>query len=1229
MGDIGSLNYFTTNLKPEWNQGNHVMRNVISAFLIILSFSFFTGCDTDSDSGGTGGGGSAEIEAQTSYPPIYISTAPDIAQVDVPYLYNISVVDVDSPPDAITLSANASDTCGGALTDDGDGMGGYTFTPAPAQVNTQCVVGITASDGINQSEQNTTVDIGDDNTAPYFTSNAPTTAAEEVPYTYDIAVADDNVPAQVLVITGSLFDTCGGAVADNGDGTGAYTFTPDENQGGAQCLVGVNVMDSMGADVDQYTLVDVAEDNKAPSFTSTAPTTAAEGALYMYVAGGFDRDIPAQALACSINASDTCAGSLSGCLYTFTPTETQGNTNCILGVRLSDGADFADQNTTVNIAEVNTPPQFNSTAPTGANEGVLYTYAATVSDSDLPAQTLTCSINGSDTCGGGLAGCTYTFTPTEIQGGTGCVVGMTVSDTVTTTDQNSTVYIAEVNSPPEITSVAPTTATEGVLYTYNVTANDIDNPAQTLTCTVTSSDSCGGSFAGCTYTFTPTETQGGGNCIVAVRVEDDGVPILIANQNTTVSVAETNQAPSFTSTAPTTATEAALYTYAAVVSDPDLPAQTLTCSVNGSDTCGGGLAGCTYTFTPTEIQGGNNCTVGLTVSDTVTTTDQNSTVNVAETNQAPSFTSTAPTTATEAALYTYAAVVSDPDMPAQTLTCSVNGSDTCGGGLAGCTYTFTPTETQGGANCTVGLTVSDTVTTTDQNSTVNVSETNQAPSFTSTAPTTATEGVLYTYAAVVSDPDLPAQTLTCSINGSDNCGGGLAGCTYTFTPTEIQGGNNCTVGLTVSDTVTTTDQNSTVSVSETNISPTWSPVPSNITVPTSTAYNANNGHATDNDLPAQTLSCTSTGDDCSFGVTVSGSAAGAVDCNISFAGVAAGETCTLGVQVSDGSGGTITSSIDITIESICVIYVDDSAAGANNGTSWANAYTSIQTAVDNAAVGCYVWVAGGTYKNVPASTSPILTMKADVEIYGGFAGTEASLAERTDFSANASVLDGESTSQNVVVGASNAVLDGFTIINGNSTGTGAGMNNSAVTNLEIANCVFRDNVAFTYGGGIENASSSTPTIINCIFINNTAEEGGGIDNYSSTPSIINCTFNGNDATDLGGGLNNWDSSPTVTNCIFRGNTAVTNGPEIWNQETLVPTVTYCNVQGGYAGATNLDVDPLFVTGTYGDFYLNTTSLCVNAGSDLAVNLDLDDKTTRTDNAADTGTVDLGYHYPIP
>ncbi|MBW7866717.1 MAG: hypothetical protein H3C31_00160, partial [Brumimicrobium sp.] len=85
------------------------------------------------------------------------------------------------------------------------------------------------------------------------------------------------------------------------------------------------------------------------------------------------------------------------------------------------------------------------------------------------------------------------------------------------------------------------------------------------------------------------------------------------------------------------------------------------------------------------------------------------------------------------------------------------------------------------------------------------------------------------------------------------------------------------------------------------------------------------------------------------------------------------------------------------------IYVNAGATGANNGTSWADAYTDFQTAINNASSDDAVWVAAGTYQ--PTNSGEYFSMKEGVKIYGGFDGTETLLSER-DWINNVTTLKG-------------------------------------------------------------------------------------------------------------------------------------------------------------------------------------------------------------------------------
>jgi len=51
-----------------------------------------------------------------------------------------------------------------------------------------------------------------------------------------------------------------------------------------------------------------------------------------------------------------------------------------------------------------------------------------------------------------------------------------------------------------------------------------------------------------------------------------------------------------------------------------------------------------------------------------------------------------------------------------------------------------------------------------------------------------------------------------------------------------------------------------------------------------------------------------------------------------------------------------------------------------------------------------------------------------------------------------------------------------------------------------------------------------------------------------------------------------------------------------------PLVTYSDIQGGYSGTGNINVDPLFLDPASGDFHLGPGSPCIDAGTNGAPGL---------------------------
>jgi parallel beta-helix repeat protein len=305
-----------------------------------------------------------------------------------------------------------------------------------------------------------------------------------------------------------------------------------------------------------------------------------------------------------------------------------------------------------------------------------------------------------------------------------------------------------------------------------------------------------------------------------------------------------------------------------------------------------------------------------------------------------------------------------------------------------------------------------------------------------------------------------------------------------------------------------------------------------------------------------------------------------------------------------------------------IIYVDASkTSGYYDGTSWDNAYNSLQTALYYAENYSEIWVAAGTYKPTEGNDRNIsFHLKNDVTIYGGFAGTETLRSER-NWSTHITILSGDigivgnntDNTYHVIYNynANTAILDGFTIRGGNafgSSGYGGGVYNE-YSSPTLANCIITGNNA-PVGAGIYNYNFSFPTFINCLIYGNEASGGwgGGMYNYYySSPTLSNCTLSGNTSTQYGGGMvNNYESSPNIYNSIIWGNTATTNGNQIYNDNSAAKMYYTCYSNGTgdvfiSSGTVTADANcitsaPMFVNAAGGDYRINGISPCKNTGS---------------------------------
>ncbi|UCE59001.1 MAG: S8 family serine peptidase [Phycisphaerales bacterium] len=395
-----------------------------------------------------------------------------------------------------------------------------------------------------------------------------------------------------------------------------------------------------------------------------------------------------------------------------------------------------------------------------------------------------------------------------------------------------------------------------------------------------------------------------------------------------------------------------------------------------------------------------------------------------------------------------------------------------------------------------------------------------------------------------------------------------------------------------------------------------------------------------NDVPDECDLSTGTSDDCNANA-IPDDCEPAFDCNEN------------GIQdICDLFAGT---SFDCNANGIpdeCdVFFVDADANGAEDGTSWVDAFTDLQDALaashDVCGSDAEVWIATGTYIPAAAGGNRYATFQLvnGLAIYGGFAGDESRVDER-DIMANRVVLSGDLNSDDlphfsnrqdnvyhVVTSNDNdatAVLDGVIITGGYASGGGTDNHGGGLFNdygfPTVRNCTFLDNYAVEDGGAMATLSLR-PELSNCVFTGNHAEESGGaLRHFAGTPVLTNCTLSGNSAGGGGGGIFSGDAAAasmrlapvrvTLRNSILWGNSA-RGGLEVGERAQLdagQADVHYSCIQGWtgiYGGVGNIGGDPRFVdadgpddlVGTGDDnIRLGEGSSCVDAGDNDAPGL---------------------------
>jgi hypothetical protein len=258
--------------------------------------------------------------------------------------------------------------------------------------------------------------------------------------------------------------------------------------------------------------------------------------------------------------------------------------------------------------------------------------------------------------------------------------------------------------------------------TFTASATDADLPGNSLSFSLVGApegaviDAATGAFS-----WTPTEAQGPGSYSFTVRVTDDGSPNLFDEETIDVLVNEVNMAPVLAPIGNQEVDEQVLFTFTAMATDADLPANSLSFSLLEAPE-GAAIDAATgvFTWTPAEAVGAGVVGFTVRVTDGGGLFDEEFiSVGVREVNVAPVLAPIGGRSVSEGELLTFTVGASDADLPANALTLSATGLP-AGASFDPATGVFSwmPAEDQGPATYAgiqfqvtdaAGLTASETI----------------------------------------------------------------------------------------------------------------------------------------------------------------------------------------------------------------------------------------------------------------------------------------------------------------------------------------------------------------------------------------------------------------------------------------------------------------------------------------------------------------------------------------
>jgi hypothetical protein len=700
--------------------------------------------------------------------------------------FNVTATGVPTP----TLSESGALPSGVTFTDNGNGTGTLSGTPAAGTANNYAIT-FTANNGVGTAAtQSFTLTVGQ---APAITSASSTSFTAGTAGTFSITTS--GFPAPSLTESGAL--PSGVTFTDNGNGTAKLSGTPAAGSGQKYTLT-ISASNGVGSNASQTFTLTVDE---TPAITSAnkATFTVLSAGTFQVTTSGYPTPSITESGALPTGVTFVDNGNGTGTLAGTPATGTAGSYPITFTPSNGVGSPVV-QNFTLTVGQAPAITSGNSTTFTVGTAG---TFSVTTSGFPKPNLTESGALpNGVTFTDNGNGMATLAGTAAATTGGTYPITITATNGVGSNATQNFTLTVDEA---PSITSSNSTSFSVGGAGTFTVNATGFPKPSITesgaLPSGVTFTPGTGSatlsgtpaSGTNGTYPITFTASNGvGSNATQSFTLTVDTAPVFTSANTATFTVGVSGTTFTVTTTGTPTATLS--------ISAGTLP-NNLTFTDNGNGTAT--LAGTPATGT------GKAYAITFKAINSSGSTTQNFTLTV---DEAPKITSAASATFTENAFMSFSVTTSGFPAPAITEAGSLpSGVSLTDNGNGTATLSGTPASGTSGSypiTITANNGVSPNGT---QSFTLTV---NAAPVFTSSTSTTFTANTPGTFTVSASGNPTPSisttSTLPSGVTLTDN-GNGTA--TLSGTPGTGTGGVY-NISIKATSTSGTTTQNFTLTVDE-------------------------------------------------------------------------------------------------------------------------------------------------------------------------------------------------------------------------------------------------------------------------------------------------------------------------------------------------------------------------------------------------------------------------------